>query len=614
LGTQMMVCKLGLGGLLVACVAALVMAGCSGSDSGGGAASANLKGALYSTLNTAPVVSTTLQDQTGTGIAAANVSYTLDQNGVAGFDAAKITVASANSDVNGIASFAVPAGTYTAQLSGLPTDKFTGENAPYFATESVSTSTGKTYKTDKYSVNITSPLPLASVQVSVYQTDAVGTVDWGNFTKVVNPANGSVTSSIRNPIVFSKTTTIGNTNTTSTIENVELFKGNYRIVVRGTPVDPTKSLAPDISSVITVAGGAFALNHSASLVAPGKSPTITLNDTAGAPITTGYKVEFFESVNHISLGSTTTDPVTGVASIGAPSGVTSVVAKIYSPTNAYQAVYVFNNINTSSSAILQQFTVGGQLQPSSGTLNATAVPTVVALANSGLGRWADGEVSTVSATAGTGVYTLTLFGVATTGLNYKLSARNVTDFPDVSKKDVSVSLNVTGQNIAVAPGGVILGRLQTEGKVDLPNVTVTAYGTAADGIIEVINSQQTDATGNYSLQVPYGTYFLLVNGAVSDGLTVSGGASTVSKNLTQFSMTGQVSKNLGSTTQGAAGAKVIAGFQNTTTNSLGVYTINVMEGKNWICAAPSAVNDPTYGYVCNLNVLVDAASVAASRL
>lgn len=594
---------------------AIISCGGGGGDGGGTTTtSSNLKAALYPTLNTAPVVSSTLLRQTAAGIANAKVNYVVDQTGVAGFNAAKITVASATSDVNGVASFAVPTGTYSAKLSSLPADAVTGENAEYYATETVTASGGKSYQTDQYSVAITSPFPLASVQVSVYQTDSTGKVDWGSYTNAVDPVTGIVASALRNPIVFDKTTTMVGTATTSTIENVELFKGYYRIVVRGTPVTPANALAPYISTVITVAGGGGTQNHAAALLAPSKAPSITLQDTTGAPIKTGYTVNFYESTNHILLGTADTDLITGVASVGAPTGVTSVVAKIYAPTTAaYQGVYVFSDIATSSAMILQQFTVAGQLQPSSGALDTTAVPTVYALANSGLGRWADTEVASANATAGTGVYSLTLFGGTTAPLNYKLSARNVTGFPDVTKKVVAVSNPTAGQNITVAPGGVILGRLQTEGKADLANVLVSVFGTAADGIIELVNSQLTDATGNYSLQVPYGTYFLLVNGAVTDGLTVSSGTPTVSKNLTQFAMTGQVSKKIGSTTQGASGATVFAGFQTATGSSLGVYTINVMEGKNWICAAPSAVNDPTYGYSCNLNVLVDAASVAAAR-
>lgn len=594
---------------------AIISCGGGGGDGGGTTTtSSNLKDTLYPTLNTVPVVSSSLIRQTGSPIANAKVTYVSDQTGIAGFGAAKITVGSATSDVNGVASFAVPTGAYTAQLSLLPANAVTGENAAYFATETVAASGGKSYQTDQYSVTITSPSPLSSVQVSVYQTDSTGKVDWGSYTNAVDPVTGIVASALRNPIVFDKTTAMANTTTTSAIENVELFKGYYRIVVRGTPVTATNALAPYISTVITVAGGGGTQNHTAALLAPSKAPSITLQDTTGAPIKTGYTVNFYESTNHILLGTAVTDLVTGVASVGAPAGVTSVIAKIYAPTTAaYQGVYVFSDIATSSAMILQQFTVAGQLQPSSGTLDTTAVPTVYALANSGLGRWADTEVASADATAGTGVYSLTLFGGTTAALNYKLSARNVTGFPDVTKKDVAVSLPTAGQNITVAPGGVILGRLQTEGKADLAGVTVSVYGTAADGIIDLVNSQTSDATGNYSLQVPYGTYFVLVNGAVTDGLTVSAASPTVSKNLTQFSLTGQVSKSSGTTKTGASGATVFAGFQTATASTLGVYTINVMEGKNWICAAPSAVNDPTYGYTCNLNVLVDAASVAAAR-
>jgi len=591
--------------------------GCGGSGDAASGGAPSLKSALYSILSTAPVISNTLQHQTSVGIPGANVSYVADKTGVAGFGAAKITVASAVSDVNGNASVAVPADTYTAQLSTLPADLVTGENAAYFAAETVTASGVKSYKADQYTVPITSPSPLLSVEVSVYQTDSAGNVDWGSYTKTVDPVTGAVTSSRRNPIVYLKTTPIAGGALTDT-EVIELFKGNYRMVIRATaaaavPPAVTPVLAPYISPVITVAGTGATVSNPVTLAAPSKAPTITLKDTLGAPITTGYTVEFYESTNQILVGTAITDPVTGTASVGAPSGATGIVAKIFAPAGPYSGVHVFSDINVTSSATLQQYTVSGQLQPSSGTLNATAIPTVYALADSGLGRWADSQVASVAATAGTGVYSLTLFG-SSPALNYNLLASNVTGFPDVTKLSVAVgNAPLSAQNITVAPGGLIMGRIQTEGSSPLANVTVSVYGTAADGIIDLVNSQVTDVNGNYSLQVPYGTYFLLVNGAVSDGISVSAAAPTVSKNLTQFVMNGQVSKSIGSTTQGASGATVHAGNQQATTSPLGVYTISVMEGKNWICAMPSAANDPTYGYACNLNVLVDAASVAASR-
>ncbi|MCR4303614.1 MAG: hypothetical protein NUV63_05225 [Gallionella sp.] len=540
------------------------------------------------------------------------MTYVSDQTGIAGFGAARITVAAATSDINGVGSFAVPAGSYTAQLSALPANLVTGENAAYYSTETVTTSGVKTYQADQYGWVITSPVPLSSVQISVYQTDSAGLVDRGSYTNAVDPTNATLMSSLRNPIVFDRTTALASATTTT--ETIELFKGNYKLVIRGTPVSAADVLAPYITSMITVAGGGLTVSNPITLAAPSKAPTITLKDTAGAALA-GYTVDFYESTNKILLGSSVTDAL-GVASVGAPSGVTGVVAVIYDTLAAYKGVYIFSDINASFAATLQQYTVTGQLQASVGALNSTNTPTVYARTDTTLGRWADSaNVASATAAAGTGTYTLTLFGGTPTALSYKISATNVTDFPDVAKVSIAVSnANLANQNIAVTPGGVILGRIQTEGKVDLPGVTVYIYGTAADGIIDLVNSTVTDATGSYSLQVPNGTYFLLVNGAVTDGLSVSAAAPTVSKNLTQFSMTGQVSKNLGTTTTGASLATVVAGFQTATASSLGVYTINVMEGKNWICASPSAANDPTYGYSCTLNVLVDATTVAAARL
>lgn len=604
--------------LALTVVITLGIAGCSsgGGDSaaGGTATSANLKDALYSTLNNAPVVSSTLSSQTLTAIAGATVNYMQDVTGVAGFGAGKILAASATTDASGVASFAAPAGSYTAQISGTPIDLVAGENAAYFSSETVSSSGGKAYQADQYAFSITSAISMGNVTVQVYQTDSAGTVDWGSYTTSVNPWAGSAGASTRNPIVYSKSATP--TTTLTDTQNVELFKGYYRVVITATPTTATDSIATYIGPVITVAGGGATVSTPVSLVAPSKAPSLTLQDTTGAALA-GYRVDFYESTNKILIGTTITD-ASGVASIGAPSGTTGVIAKIYNNAvpAAFQGVYVFSDINTTSAAILKQFTVAGQVQPNAGSLDATDALDVVALTNSGLGRWADATVASTAATPGTGVYQLTLFGGTTSALNYKLVASGVKGYPDVTK--TSIALNnaaLTGQNIAVAPGGLILGKIQTEGKQDISGVTVGVYGTSEDGVIEqVVIPATTNLTGDYSIEVPYGTYFLLVNGAVTDGIVISAGAVTYQKNLTQFTMTGQVSKNLGSTTAGANAASVLIGFSTATTSSLGVYTINIMEGKNWVCMAPSAVNDPTYGAACTLNVLVDKDTVAAARL
>ncbi len=607
-------------GLVMALTAAITlgMAGCSsgGGDSaapaGGTATSANLKGALYSTLSTAPVVSSTLSRQTLTAIVGATVNYVQDVTGVAGFGAGKILVGSATTNASGVASFAAPAGSYTARLSGTPNDLVAGENAAYFSSETVSSSGGKAYQADQYAFPITSAISMSNVTVQVYQTDSAGTVDWGSYTTAVNPWALTAAASTRNPIVYSKSAAPATTTTDT--QNVELFKGYYRVVITATPTTVTDSIATYIGPVITVAGGGATVSTPVTLVAPSKAPSVTLQDTAGA-VLAGFTVDFFESTNKIRIGTATTN-ASGVASIGAPSGTTGVIAKIYDTTAAYKGVYAFSDINTTSAATLKQFTVDGLVQPNAGSLDATDALTVYALTNSGLGRWADNAtVALVAATPGTGVYQLTLFGGTAGAQNYKLGAISVKGYPDVTK--TSIALNnaaLTGQNIAVAPGGLILGKIQTEGKTDIAGVTVSVYGTSADGIIDLVNAGVTNATGDYSIEVPYGTYFLLVNGAVTDGIVISAGAVTTQKNLTQFAMTGQVSKNLGSTTSGANAASVLIGFQTATTSSLGVYTINVMEGKNWVCMAPSAVNDPTYGAACTLSVLVNKDTVAAARL
>jgi hypothetical protein len=500
-----------------------------------------------------------------------------------------------------------------------------GSNAPYTTSESVSADATKNYQADQYTWNVTYSAGLSSVALLIYQTDTAGTVDWGNYTKIVDPINGSVGSGVRNPVVYFNNVT-GLAGATTNSQSVELFKGNYRAVIIATPSTGTTPIATYLGSVFSVAGtGLIASANAVTLAAPTISPAVTLLNTGGTAVA-GISVAYYETSNKMYIGSATTDG-TGTATIGAPTGTTGVIAAI--TTGTPTGGYIFNNLATSASVTLQQYTVTGSIKAPTGmSLDATQTPQVYAQIDSGLGRWNSvdyTDVATATATAGTGAYTLTLYGAktGTSAIKYKIGVRTaggndgVLGYPGVSKTSVALSnAALTAQDINVAQGGVVMGYVHTEANAAVA-ATVSIYGTSADGVIDLVASASTGSpvAGVFTIEVPNGNYFMMVNGAVSEGVSASTG-SLYYKDLTRFTLDGRVTKTSGAISSAAANATVRIGAYTAATNSLGAYSISAMEGKNWTCVMPNwtaAPTDITYSAACTLNVLVDAASVAAAR-
>ncbi len=116
-----------------------------------------------------------------------------------------------------------------------------------------------------------------------------------------------------------------------------------------------------------------------------------------------------------------------------------------------------------------------------------------------------------------------------------------------------------------------------------------------------IGGAATDANGTYAIEVPYGTYDLYVDGAVTRDVKVSASAADKVVDLTRFTVTARVTDTTGAGVQ--ADVEVLGGDQ-TSTDALGMYTLRVMEGINQLCFTS------VMGTNCEFNVLFDDKTVA----
>jgi hypothetical protein len=315
-----------------------------------------------------------------------------------------------------------------------------------------------------------------------------------------------------------------------------------------------------------------------------------------------------------SLGSATTD-ANGNAAILLDPAITTVVATISDAGSLIKGAYVFTGLTgaAAANATLQLRTVAGKVAPSTGSYPTTGTPKVSVKTSTGLGPAYDGIEVASAVPSALGVYSVDLFG-ATNPIPYTLSALLVDGFPDATKVPASVKdVAINNLDLPVSPGGFIFGKVQSDTNLNLSGVNVSVWASNPDGTFTRAASGPTSASGDYAFQVPFGTYFMLVGGAITPGVTVSTQASQATRNFTRYTVFGHVAKSIGGgSTTAAAGATVYSGSGSTTTATLGNYSMQMYEGQNYVCVRPSAA-DATYGYVCQTNVLVNDATVAASN-
>lgn len=575
-------------GLLCILVTAL-LAACGGGGGGGGVApvSTNLKASFFRTLTNAPVQSILLKRQNGTPIADNPIIFDTRVDSTGNRLAGQVTTRSTDT-VSGRADFALPTGTYPVFISA-PAGTFNigGLN------DKVTVANGQTtYQTSQQTWNITAPVTMKSLTITIFQTDASGNLNRGTTLRPLNPA------------VLSTSLTLSPGSSTAQF-TTELFKGTYRAVIKAVPLD-AGSIAPFVtpaSALITAAGGgATETVPTINMTAGGNVLSLTLLDGLTTPIAntvTPYKVDVYDKASLLLLGTANTDTL-GKVNI-ATGDIANVVVIVTNMTNpliggSVEAIKEYT-ASVGSNAQLHKFLVNGSVVPPAGGAldNADATMSVTAKINPQLGteffdKTKAGSIFAAVSPLGV-IQDLKLFEGT-----YTLSAR-INKFPDSAKLSITVNGgDLTGQTINVRSGGVISGRIQDQSKTDIAGVIVQVTDATTN---DLVNSATTSAQGTYSISVPFGTYNLFANGAVTRSLVVN--TDTVTKNLTQFNIQGRLIDSLGT---GLAGTILTSGGL-TTAGPLGTYSIKLMEGENWVRFTPPDTS-PSLGFAFEPAVLINA--------
>jgi hypothetical protein len=174
------------------------------------------------------------------------------------------------------------------------------------------------------------------------------------------------------------------------------------------------------------------------------------------------------------------------------------------------------------------------------------------------------------------------------------------NLPSSAPVALTLSADVPAQDIAVDAGGVITGNIQDQAHNNVPGIGIDVRDANHDSVGTAV----TDASGNYSVAVPFGSYAVFAGGALNRDVGVSSGAPTATLNLTRFPLTGR----LIDVAQSGVAGRVFTGAGNVTASALGTYTINVVQGVNWfLFQAPTSA--PSLGFAYETNVLVNADTV-----
>lgn len=558
-------------------IAILLLACDSGNNgSSGSNIQKNLVPVLNQSLETTPVVTITLLHQDGSAIIGAPVDVIHEEGLI------RVTSGSGTTDTAGIVSMGLKNGSYELQIGR------TGEVADYTGTLTVSTEPFQTLtlQTQRHTFSLDSgAILMDETFVSVYQLDSNGMID----QRVRNTGNG--------PGLAAATDTVA----------IEMFAGSYRATAYADKDGGGKTPMIKTATITAVAAGTG--NTAIDLSVAGFVLTMTLNDSAGAAITAGYDLEAYDTNTFIELDKDTTDG-TGVGSLLVGSNM-DVAITIYDDNGDIVGLHNFGAISADQNQTLQMHTVSGGVVPSSGTLVADDLAEITIALSGNLALQLDDLAGAnidrkIDMTPTTGVYTVDLFDSA-----YNFGADDVENLPSVTELAVNVSgADLSSQNISVGPGGIIRGTLLNEANGPIMDTRVNIYpvGVLSDPDLKRVDRDRTDNFGVYAIGVPFGEYDLVVEGAVTRSITVNASNPDQVIDLTLFALTGRITD---ADNQGVMADVDVLGGDTATSDALGVYSINVMEGINQICFTPVA--NPVLGYACELNVQVDATTVTKYR-
>ena len=551
----------------------------------GSSGPANLKPVFFRTVASAPVATFTLQRQNGAAMAQAAVVLDTHATFDGWMQVGRSTTAHANS--SGVAAVSVTAGTYPLRVtSGVP--QSTALVGDLMDSLAISQDVSRTYQTSQQTWTVTSPKAFSALKVTVYQVDGSGKAMYGTTTAPLAP------------VVLSAHPAAPGGNATSMTFTTELFKGSYRAVVSATPVTATDNIAPFETAAFNAAGGGATEPQSVALVSGGNVVSLQFMENGAALADSQIgQVSVYDADSLVFLNSG--GSTSGVATLSTGS-VTNTVAVVLSPDGEALAVASYA-ASPSQSATLTRHTIAGHVKaPGSAQLTSSGnnnYGAVQATLQTGLGAYWDDFASHAPVEAAIadalGTYQQKLFPGS-----YSFEAVQLHGLPASAPVTVNASADSSTQDVAVDAGGVVAGNLQDQAHNNLAGVSVRVI----DANHQTVGSATSDASGNYSIPVPFGTYEVLAGGAMNHGVAVSSSASTATLNLTRFQITGRLTD----ASLGPVASTVYWGGGNVTASSLGTYTVNAFQGANWFLFAPPSTS-PTLGFAYETNVTVNADTV-----
>jgi len=561
----------------------------------------NLKSVFFRTVTAAPLATLNLKRADGTAMGT-SARVRIDTR--ATFDSwIKVgRTATANANANGVATIVLPAGSYPIVVDPRISQNtaLVGTLNDTLAVSTDMTGTTGTWQTSKQNWTVTSPTgkPFSAAAIVIYQVDAGGAALYGADT--LNQLNPVVLAVPRLPVPGGSQQSITFT--------TELFKGSYRALITATPVATTDTIAPFETAVFYVAGGGATETQAIQLASGGNVVSLKFMEGAAVMLDSQIgSVSVYDAGSLILLNQGTSTNGVATVSTGA---VANVIAIVSGPTGETMAAASYTASPTHS-ATLTRYTVSGHVKaPAALVQTGGSYGSVTATVKPNLGAFWDALISgspvTANITDAQGTYVLPLISGS-----WSLQAVGLTNLANSAALSLSVNnANVTAQDISVNAGGVISGNIQDQAKNPILGVQLlvvtqdsnhTTVGTPTPAI--------TDAAGNYSIQVPFGTYEVFANGALTRDVAVSSSAATKTLNLTQFAINGRLTDSvLGPVVGSVTWAGINGGTNNVTAGALGTFTIpNVMQGLNWFLFQPPTGS--SLGFAYELNALVNADTI-----
>lgn len=427
---------------------------------------------------------------------------------------------------------------------------------------------------------ITAGLNLTAFEADIYQCDAQGNINWGTVDLPANPL-----------VLHIPAQAVGPTDKSVTFKT-ELFSGYYRVAIiptvkDGMPLLPSY-LTPASAPLQFKGDGLKTETVTINFPANKNNLLLTLQTLSGAtqiPAAEGaYTVEIFDRAAGASLGSAINDAKGQVyLAVG---DETDVVATLRDQGGELVGLREVKNIGTTTTLTWSQSLVSGQaVAPSGGTAVDYTSAAVQYRFNEVLGgRFDQFMYGLDSSVSSDGSFSHKAFDGKYQAVFYFASYHGATNAEPVS---IQSPLSNAIQ-IPLSSGGTISGKVTDVGGAAIRNVVVRAIPRDSAPIPP--SSVNTDASGNYTIHVPLGTYDLEIGGYDSLGAIVSGLTTTqdkpdVTQNITRFVVTGRLLDEQGN----PVAATLSAGNQRNqaVTDAQGNFSLKLFLGANWVLMSPT---------------------------